>query len=172
MRKKLLLSSTVLFVLLSLVVSVEASAVWSKKYGDSKVDIARSVIATSDGGYAIAGQKSSFEPTGYEFLLAKTDAHGNMEWNKTYGGPKGDYGFSLVEASDGGYAIAGWSTHSDGQGYSSWLVKTDEFGNMEWNQTYGGTESELVRSLVETSDGGYAIAGTHLVKTDGYGNMV
>jgi hypothetical protein len=65
----------------------------------------------------------------------------------------------MVATSDGGYALAGW-TRSFGAGNEDfWLIKTDESGNKEWDWAYGGTESEWARSLVETSDGGYALAG-------------
>ena len=101
-------------------------------------------------------------------------------WTQTYEGTEPDYAYSLVETSDGGYAIAG-STESFGADYSDfWLVKTDESGNELWNQTYGGTSYDSGRSLVETSDGGYAIAyqtsnfvtgiaDVWLVKTDEFG---
>jgi len=101
-------------------------------------------------------------------------------WSQTYGGEYGDIAYSLVETSDGGYALAG-VTSSFGAGLSDfWLVKTDSSGNMEWNQTYGGTEYEVAYSLVATSDGGYALAGSTrsfgaggydfwLVKTDANG---
>jgi len=49
------------------------------------------------------------------------------------------------------------------------VVKTDKYGNMEWNQKYG---EGVARALVESSDGGYTLAGDNrLVKTDAYGNM-
>jgi hypothetical protein len=106
----------------------------------------------------------SFGPGGDDFWLIKTDAAGKMQWNQTYGGPNGDYGFSLVATSDGGYAVAG-STYSFGAGkFDSWLVKTDAAGNMEWNRTYGGAGSDIAASLGETLDGGYALAGyTYLI---------
>jgi hypothetical protein len=112
--------------------------------------------------------------------LIKTDGTGNMQWNKTYGGTGMDHFYSLVETSDGGYALGGY-TNSFGAGSTDfWLIKTDANGNMEWNQTYGGAEYDLVSSLVETVDGGYALAGYTtsygagpwnfwLVKTDEYG---
>jgi hypothetical protein len=102
-------------------------------------------------------------------------------WNKTYGGENNDYAGAMVQTSDGGYAIAG-CTNSFGTGGDCWLVKTDASGNMEWNKTYGGTESEGAIALVQTSDGGYELAGytqsygsggdCYLVKTDAAGNAL
>jgi hypothetical protein len=148
----------------SLVVSVDAASMWSRTYGGAEDNMANSLVATSDGGYAIACSS----------LLLKTDALGNMQWNKTYGGA------SLVEALDGGYAIGGW-TESFGAGWTDfWLVKTDSNGFMQWNKTYGGTLYDGAFSLVATSDGGYVLAGYTesfgaggrdfwLVKTDEFG---
>lgn len=80
-------------------------------------------------------------------------------WNQTYGGPFVEAAYSLVQTNDGGYAIAG-DTDSFGAGDADfWLVKTDGSGNLEWIQTYGGTEDDYAYSLVQTGDGGYAIAG-------------
>jgi hypothetical protein len=163
--------SIVLSVLLcsSLVLLAGASTIWSQTYGGSGTDYAYSVVTTSDGGYALAGVTDSFGAGKSDFWLVKTDAFGNMEWNKTYGGTSTDYAYSLVGTSDGGYALGG-QTSSLGAGSSdSWLVKTDALGNMQWNKTYG---KGSVNSLVATSDGGYTLAGgSLLVKTDALGNV-
>ena len=104
--------------------------------------------------------------------MVKTDASGEMEWSRTYGGISEEHAYSVVETSDGGYAIAGERRNINPDESDFWLIKTDEFGNMEWNRTYGGTGDERASSLVETSDGGYILAGgSLLVKTDGAGNM-
>jgi hypothetical protein len=180
----LLLSGVVLFVLLcsSSVVSVDASSMWSRTYGGAGDDLASSVIQTSDGGYAIAGQTYSFGAGGSDFWLVKTDESGNMEWNKAYGGTTYDYAYSVIQTSDGGYAVSG-RTESFGVGNDDfWLVKADVAGNMQWNKTYGGTNYDYAFSMVQTSDGGYALAGPTgsfgaggsdfwLVKTDSVGNM-
>ena len=183
--RKLILSFIAVSVLLSLcsVVVVEASSTgWSRTYGGTYRDEARSLVETSDGGYAIAGHTRSFGAGVDDFWLVKTDGSGSMEWNRTYGGTLFDYAYSLVATSDGGYALAG-STFSFGAGsFDFWLVKTDEFGYVEWNRTYGGTGDDYAYSLVATSDGGYALAGYTdsfgtgnydfwLIKTDALGNI-
>jgi hypothetical protein len=169
LRRKLLLLSMVPFVLLcfSVVVSVDAASMWSRTYGGESADRAYSLVATSDGGYAIAGTANAID--GFiESWLVKTDSNGVMEWNRTYGG-SGEEFRSLVVTSDGGYAIVGYAAP-----YAAkfWLVKTDSNGIMQWNKTYEGTGDDVGTSLVVASDGGYAIAcGSLLVKTDASGNM-
>ena len=167
---------------------------WNKTYGESGYIEGRSLVATSDGGYAFAAFTDSLGAGGLDIWLVKTDTDGNMEWNKTYGGIENDAAFSLVETSDGGYAMAGahGSTHLANYdifghflGGDCWAAKTDSLGNMEWNKTYVESGYIEVRSLIEASDGGYAIAGTTaysfgsdaegynfgLIKTDSLGNM-
>jgi len=153
---------------------------WNQTYGGAGHDHAYSLVEASDGGYAIAGETYSFGAGDYDFWLVKTDGYGNMEWNQTYGGAGHDHAYSLVEASDGGFALAGFTSSFGGANADFWLVKTDGYGNMEWNQTYDAGEG-WAYSLVETSDGGYAIAGdmhstdagiiydAFLVKTDEHG---
>jgi len=157
---------------------------WSKTYGRIGDDKAFSVVQTSDGGYALAGVTYSYGAGAgvtANFWLVKTDSVGNMLWSKTYGGTGVDEAFSVVQTSDGGYAIAG-STMPFGASGDFWLVKTDSVGNMLWSKTYGGTENDIASSVVQTSDGGYAIAGMTscsaggydfwLVRTDSFGNML
>jgi hypothetical protein len=185
--KKLVLASILFFVLISLplVGSVGASStMWTQTYGGTASDSAEAMIQTSDGGYAIAGYTDSFGAGYSDFWLVKTDAYGNVEWNKTYGGESPDHAYALIETPDGGFALAGYITSLAGE-YDFWLVKTDEYGNEQWNRTYRGTNCEQAYCLVETSDGGFAIAGDTgqltfaivgdadfwLVKTDAYGNV-
>ena len=157
---------------------------WKKAYGGPSSDYGTALVETSDGGFAIVGHTESFGAGESDFWLIKTDSNGNMEWNKTYGGPDVECAYSLIQTSDGGYALTGF-TRSFGAGLTDfWLIKTDAYGNMEWNQTYGDENlHETAFDLVETSDGGYALAGEvnsftlsgepdcWLVKTDEFGNM-
>jgi hypothetical protein len=155
---------------------------WTRTYGGTSNEEAKSVIQTSDGGYAIAGSTASFGAGFYDFWLIKTDSAGNIQWNKTYGGADYEEAHSMVQTSDGGYAIAGRTWYFGTGSADSWLVKTDAAGNMEWNKTYGGADYEEAYSMVQTSDGGYALAGeinfggeyadVWLVKTDSSGTML
>jgi hypothetical protein len=155
---------------------------WNRTYGEEDWDRINSLVKTSDGGYALAGYTYSFSAGFGDFWLIKTDSSGNMEWNKIFGEYDLDRANSLVETSDGGFALAGY-TNSFGAGhYDFWLIKTDSSGNLEWNQTYGGVDQDIAWSLIQTSDGGFVLAGETLsfgagdhdfwlVKTDSSGNM-
>jgi outer membrane protein assembly factor BamB len=158
---------------------------WNKTYGGTGTERGWSVTQTVDGGYAVVGWTSSVGAGGADAWLVKTDATGNMQWNKTYGGNGTDYGLSLLQTGDGGYTLMG-STQSFGLGSINsadlWLIRTDATGNMQWNKTYGGTGYDEAYVLIPTSDGGYSIGGwtgsfgavnmdLYLVKTDETGNM-
>jgi len=136
------------------------SPYFCKAIGGPGAEMGRSLIQTSDGGYAIAGTTTSFGAGGGEVYVVKLDANGNLQWTKTIGGPEHDRGSSLIQTSDGGYAIAG-ITESFGAGeWDVYVVKLDANGNLQWTKTIGGPEYDWGNSLIQTSDGGYAIAGT------------
>jgi len=178
-----LLTSLFLLGISTVSASSSSSTTWDKLYGGALDDEAAAIVQTGDGGYAIAGTTYSFGAGSADFWLVKVDSSGNMQWNQTYGGPEADCAYSIVQTGDGGYAITG-QTYSFGAGNSDfWLVKLDSSGSLQWNRTYGGSGSDYANSVVQTSDGGYALAGTTssfsddgqadfwLVKTDSNGNV-
>ena len=135
-------------------------------FGGPNLDQVRSVIQTEDGGYALAGRTESFASDGFDAWLIKTDSDGNEQFNKTFDREDGDEVNSVVQTSDGGYALAG-TTQSLGSGTGdAWLIKTDSDGNKEFGRTYGGSGFEVWESITETSDGGYALAG----RTESFGS--
>jgi hypothetical protein len=132
---------------------------WNKKYGVGTVDFSFSMVRTTDGGYAMAGHTETPAGGFADVYLVKTDADGNMQWNQTYGGTRDDSAWSIVQTNDGGYALAG-GTESYGSGYRDfWLIKTDSAGNAQWNETYGGADTDWAYSVIQTDDGGYALVG-------------
>jgi DNA replication initiation complex subunit (GINS family) len=132
---------------------------WTKTIGGKKEDVGLSLIQTSDGGYAIAGATNSFGVGELDVYVVKLDAHGNLQWTKTIGGENREAGNSLIQTSDGGYVIAGSTTSFGAGGDDVYVVKLDAHGNLQWTKTIGGKGWDAGFSLIQTSDGGYAIAG-------------
>jgi len=128
---------------------------WLRTYGEGGSSC---VVQTSDGGYAMVGSTYSLGVGGDAWLI-KTNSAGFMEWSENYGGPEFDKAVSVVQTEEGGYALAG--LHMWGHAYTEdlLLVKTDSYGNMQWNRTYDWGLSDNGNSVIQTSDGGYAIAG-------------
>jgi hypothetical protein len=144
---------------------------WNQTYGGAEMDIPTSLLQLTDGSFVLAGSTMSFGNGGYDFWLIKTDDHGNVEWNQTYGTETHDDSFSLVQTSDGGYALAGYS-YPDFPLANFLLVKTDDHGNMLWNQTYAGEAVLGSPSLIQTIDGGYALSGgTGSVEIGDFGTL-
>jgi len=92
--------------------------------------------------------------------------------SKCFGGTYNDYLNSIVQTSDGGYMAVGDMNSTDGDfsanhgEYDGWIIKVDSNGNKLWLKCFGGTSTDLLRSIIQTSDGGY-IAGGYTRSVDG-----
>jgi len=119
------------------------------------------------------------------FLVSTAIADpGDTLWTRTYGGSDYDYSWSVQQTSDGGYIIAGYTKSFGAGGYDFYVVKTDANGDSLWTRTYGGALTDRGRSVQQTTDGGYVIAGEtasfgaaggcdfYLLKTDANGDSL
>ncbi|MBK9047607.1 MAG: T9SS type A sorting domain-containing protein [Bacteroidetes bacterium] len=148
---------------------------WDKDYGGVYGDRLHGLQQTTDGGYILGGYSNSIiggdktQPTwGFnDYWIVKIDSIGNKQWDKDYGGTDFDYLYSLQQTTDGGYILGGYSssgiggdkTHASWGAEDYWIVKIDSLGNKLWDKVFGGTNSDLLFSLQQTSDGGYILGG-------------
>ena len=152
----------------------------SDTYGGSKNDVAKSVIATSDGGFAVLGftQSTDGDVSGkysenYDFWVLKFNSEAQLEWNKTYGGSGDDRGSHLIQTSDGGYALIGYSDSSDGDvsvnngNRDFWVVKIDASGAIHWEKSFGYAGIDEGVSILETSDNHFILSGVLDVSASG-----
>ena len=156
--------------------------IWTRTYGGTNHEHGASVQQTADGGYIIAGHTESYGAGYWDVYLIKTDANGDTSWTRTFGDDDQDYGWSVVQTSDGGYTIAS-TTAPWGPGYDDIiLIRTDSCGDTCWTRTFGGDSADLAYAVQQTADGGYVLAGSttsfgpwmanfYLIKTDSLGNV-
>ncbi|MFM9985603.1 MAG: T9SS type A sorting domain-containing protein [Flavobacteriales bacterium] len=151
----------------------QPSIVWQKNYGGSSAETPRSLLATPDGGYIMAGHSSSsdIDLDGNhgvtDYWVVKVNAAGDIEWQKNLGGSYGEYCFTIINTSDGGYAVNGAAYSDDGDiddnhnfGLGDfWVIKFENNGDIEWERCYGGTSFENGSAIIQTSDGGFAFCG-------------
>jgi hypothetical protein len=148
---------------------------WQNTIGGSDNDILRTIKQTTDGGFIlggwsgsdISGDKTENSNGFLDFWLVKTDTIGNIEWQNTIGGADMDGLYSVQQTFDGGFILGGGSESSisgdktaNNYGASDyWIVKTDSIGNIQWQNTIGGSNGDYLYSIQQTSDSGYIIAG-------------
>jgi hypothetical protein len=175
---------------------------WQRCLGGSLDEFAYSIEQTTDGGYIVAGGTSSddgdvsgnhvnLDQSVFDYWIVKLDAIGNIQWQRCLGGSDNEWSgtsglfseYSIEQTTDGGYIVAGSASSNDGDvsgnhgGYDYWIVKLDVTGNIQWQRCLGGSFHDFVRSIEQTTDGGYIVAGedqfgvSWILKLDAIGNI-
>jgi len=154
---------------------------WTRAYGGAMQDRGFSVWQTWDGGYILVGDTRSFGDTLGDVYVIRTNPQGDTLWTKQLGGNRPDGATSIQQTRDGGYILTGGT-----ESFAKWrdavyLVKLDSLGNVLWQRTYDGYDSERGSSVRQTADDGYIIAGStssygagmfdiYLLRTDSLGD--
>jgi len=157
---------------------------WYTFLGGSGYDRGQSIQQTADGGYIMAGSAAANIPTlggrtpvnsyggGTDAFIVKLDSAGAVVWYTLLGGSISEYVYSIRETADGGYIAAGYGTTNIpslsglspvyplvGAGSDALVFKLNSSGTLSWFTFLGGTNQEIARSIQQTSDGGYIVAG-------------
>lgn len=130
----------------SLVIRTDSlgNVAWQKGY--LEFSYPRSIVQTDDLGFVVGGNKFVF----------KLDAEGNVQWSRNFS----SYLFSVIQARDGDYVLAGVTDSYSIDDNVANIVKIDADGNLLWNKTYKESPSwSRASAIVETDEGDLAIAG-------------
>jgi len=158
------------------------AAQWTREFLGDSAAFGGYVEQTSDGGYLVAGQ------TGIglhiRLLLVKTNSNGDAVWTKSLGSSihQPTEAFAAQQTADGGYIVGANGALTDREDWNVWLVKLTRQGDLVWQNEVSSDvfpyDNATGRSLVQTSDGGYAVTANStrsdsaliLFKTDSLGN--
>tara|TARA_R110002072_G_scaffold108418_1_gene235266 strand:- start:201 stop:1751 length:1551 start_codon:yes stop_codon:yes gene_type:complete len=144
---------------------------WEKTYGGTNDEWPNFIKQTTDGGFIIAGGTVSDDGdiSGHHGMadawVFKINQNGDFLWQTALGGSEWDTARAIKQTSDGGYIVGASSESNDGdvsvnQGIDDfWFIKLSSNGTIEWEKTYGGSESEIIRGIEITPDGGYIASG-------------
>jgi hypothetical protein len=145
---------------------------WKKCIGGTSFDEASSILQTTDGGYVVGGYSNSTDGDvsgnhgSADFWVVKLSSSGALQWQKCFGGTAGDYLTSIQQTSDGGYVLAGSTASNNGDvtgnhGFNDgWVVKLSNLGVLQWQKCLGGSNNEFINSIIQTTDGGFVVAGS------------
>lgn len=153
--------------------------VWQKTIGGSGNDYLGNIIQTADGGFVIGGTSSSnisgdktennrdTTHASNDYWVIKLDSVGNIQWQNTIGGTSDDVTAEIRATTDGGFIIGGSSrsmlsgdkTEDNCKFLDYWVVKLDSLGNIQWQNTLGTLNVEILYSVMESTDGGYLCVG-------------
>ncbi len=152
---------------------------WQKSYGFAGADTGISMIQTNDNGYLLIGvldvtasggqgiSKTTLAKrhAGGDYWAIKLNASGNKEWSNYFGGTFTDTPYDVIQTDDHGYIIIGSSDSDDvdiknSKGtYDFWVIKISETGALVWEKSFGGSEVDEARGIVNSNDGNYIIIG-------------
>jgi len=168
------MKKTLLITILSFIVFAvysQPTIQWKKTFGGTGNDFNRCITQTSDGGFITVGGTLSTDGdvTGnhgsFDYWVVKTDAAGTIQWQKALGGTGYDFAHSVKQTFDGGYIIVGWSDSNDGDVTGNhgvndiWMVKLNVAGNIQWQKSLGGSDSDFAYSVYQNSDSTYVVSG-------------
>ncbi|MBT7618262.1 MAG: hypothetical protein HN590_13345 [Calditrichaeota bacterium] len=147
--------------------NADGNAVWTRTYGGEECDYARDHVRTADGGFAIGGYTTSFGGEEKNMGLCKVDENGELEWWQAFGGDGNDDCFSLIQSTDNGYVLAGYTEPEEIGFWDIFILKTDSEGEEEWSVTVNMEDNEMLTDIIQLDDEGYLATGYVISNEDG-----
>ncbi len=137
---------------------VNGNELWSNVYGGEVGDRLESVVEVEDG-FVATGVTHSMGSGGADMYLLKVDLTGDLVWSKAFGGSRDDHGLSVMETLDDGLVVVGYSGSFEDVDGDVYVVRTDSEGELVWESSFGGGDTDVGYSVDVTDDGGYIITG-------------
>lgn len=139
-------------------IDLNGAVEWQNLYSSGYYKNLLTIQQASDGGYIVGSNGSSFYKKN-EIWFSKLGSSGNIDEIGSYARVIDSDANFIQQTSDGGFILTGTIFLSEEKKNDIWVAKLTSTGNIEWQRTYGGSENDNARSLQQTSDGGYIVAG-------------
>src|SRR3954464_15104259 len=130
---------------------------WHRSFGTSRNEYAKCIREINNGFILVGDIDDSL--ANYNVGVYRLDTLGKEVWFKNYGDSLANGSQGILCTSDGNYLFFGETEISQGSAFDGFLEKIDTNGTVLWKHNYGGTNSDAVFSVVETTDGGFACTG-------------
>ena len=133
--------------------------IWTKEHGGYDDDICYSVKTTKDEEFILTGSTNSSGVFLGEVYNLKLDSEGDTIWTRTFGGYINEEGYSVVQSTDSGFVIAGYTNSFGSTSDNVLILKLNSDGDTMWYHSYGTPEHEIAYSISTTLDGGFVATG-------------
>ncbi len=149
-------------------IDADGTLLWNHRFGsqasDRLIDIA---LAPNGDVFAVGHYLPAGLMVSWEISLYRYDQNGNEIGDELiYGGDGYEEPFSIINTSDGNFAI-GAMTSSQGNGSAdTYLLRVNPNGDIIDEDTYGGAAGEFAAFVQEMPDGGFSI----LSSTESFGS--
>jgi Secretion system C-terminal sorting domain len=151
---------------------VMGNALWTNAYGKSEFDQLTNGVPTFDGNYVCSGSATDSGSYGRDILLMKINDSGTVLWSKRYGTTGTDFGSitqSLVQTTDSGFALAGFTDNATGLfNNDPFIMRLNKDGDTLWTRLLHGDYNDAFAGLQQTSDGGFIACG----RSNSFNNLV
>lgn len=174
----------------------ETEVRWQKDIKSASQDFLSQLTTTIDGQHLLSGStiqtpkstssngqsSTNVQNNGYDYHIVKLNQQGQIVWDKYFGGNNHDFLTATTSTQEGGFLLAGTSYSTLGLqkkgkqkgGSDIWVIKVNESGEEEWQKTLGTAVDEEAKSVIQTTDLGYFVAGNAQIKqtqnSEGFGS--
>ena len=168
--KKLFLFILTLFIPFA-VYAEELKLDWQTSWGGNSYDLNYELLQTEDGGFLAYGYSDSTDIEGLpnkgsrDAIIIKYDKDGNLMWQTSWGGNDSDEFYYVYQTEDDGFLAFAYSLSTDIEGLpnkgsgDAIIIKYDKDGNLMWQTSWGGNDSDEFYYVYQTEDGGFLASG-------------
>jgi len=137
----------------------DGDLIWQTTFGGAQIDAGHAICAGPDDHYVLCGSTESQGAGLSDVWVIKVNADGQEVWSQTFGGTESDRGTDILAATAGGYVALG-ASGSYSANRDVHVIRIGEDGSETWSRNLGGaSDCDWGRSVCETSDGGFVVAG-------------